>query len=115
LRFARKAVATTERSSGPDASDKAEAHWNDVQSSWDLHIQRIRARILEKKTEHDIESAKRDADWAEGDAFDAVDFAEAAVAEAEYAVLDAAWQGLTRTIWRRPLNALRRSQRQQCS
>jgi hypothetical protein len=78
------------RAKAQDTSDKAEAHWNEVQSSWDQHVQRIRTRTQEKKTEHDIGSAKRHAQWAEADALDAVDFAEAAVVEAEYAVLDAA-------------------------
>jgi hypothetical protein len=78
------------RAKAQDTSDKAEAHWNEVQSSWDQHVQRIRTRIQEKKTELDIEDAKRGADWAEADALDAIDFAEAAVVEAEYAVLDAA-------------------------
>jgi hypothetical protein len=78
------------RARAQDTSDKAEAHWNEVQSSWDQHVQRTRTRIQEKKTEHDIDSARRGAEWAEADALDAVDFAEAAVVEAEYAVLDAA-------------------------
>jgi hypothetical protein len=43
-----------------------------------------------KKAEHDLASAQRDADWAESDAVNAVDFALAAAEEAEYAVLDAA-------------------------
>jgi hypothetical protein len=33
--------------------------------------------------------AERDAEWAEADAYDAVQFAQAAAEEAEYAVLDA--------------------------
>jgi DNA repair exonuclease SbcCD ATPase subunit len=83
---ARKAAddrAAELRAKAQDTSDK-------VQSSWDQHVQRIRTRIQEKKTEHDIDSAKRHAEWAEADALDAVDFAEAAAVEAEYAVLDAA-------------------------
>ena len=90
---ARKAAddrAAELRAKAQDTSDKAEAHWNEVQGSWDQHVQRTRTRIQEKKTEHDIHSAKRNAEWAEADALDAVDFAEAAAVEAEYAVLDAA-------------------------
>jgi hypothetical protein len=73
-----------------DTSEQAEAHWNELQSSWDQHIQRIRQRITEKKSELDAASAQRDAEWAENDAVNAVDFALVAVQEAEYAVLDAA-------------------------
>src|SRR6185503_7836563 len=90
---ARKAAddrAAELRAKAQETSDKAEAHWTDVQSSWDQHVQRIRTRITEKKTELDVEDAQRGADWAEADALDAIDFAEAAVVEAEYAVLDAA-------------------------
>ncbi|MCW3008807.1 MAG: hypothetical protein JWP17_3433 [Solirubrobacterales bacterium] len=73
-----------------DTSKQAEAHWNELQSSWDQHTQRIRQRIAEKKAEHDAASAQRDAEWAENDAVNAVDFALVTVQEAEYAVLDAA-------------------------
>jgi hypothetical protein len=73
-----------------DTSEQAESHWNELQSSWDQHIQRIRQRVAEKKAEHDVASAKRDAEWAESDAVTAVDFALGAVEEVEYAVLDAA-------------------------
>src|SRR6185503_20531772 len=61
---ARKAAddrAAELRAKAQDTSDRAEAHWNEVQSSWDQHVQRIRTRIGEKKTEHDIDSARRDA------------------------------------------------------
>jgi hypothetical protein len=73
-----------------ETSEQAESHWNELQSSWDQHIQRIRLRIAEKKAEHDVASAERDAEWAASDAVNAVDFALVAVEEAEYAVLDAA-------------------------
>jgi hypothetical protein len=71
-------------------SEQAAGHWNELQSSWDEHIQHVRQRIAQKKAEHDIAAAESDAEWAEADAANAVDFAEAAVVEAEYAVLDAA-------------------------
>ena len=80
---ARKAAddrAAELRAKAQDTSDKAEAHWDEVQSSWDQHVQRIRTRITEKKTELDIDDAKRDAEWAEADALNAIDFADAAVA-----------------------------------
>jgi hypothetical protein len=46
--------------------------------------------IAAKKAEHEVASVERDAEWAESDAVNAVDFALVAVEEAEYAVLDAA-------------------------
>jgi hypothetical protein len=70
-------------------SEQAESHWNELQSSWDHHRQHVRQRIEEKKGELDLASAQHDADWAESDAVNAVDFALAAAEEAEYAVLDA--------------------------
>lgn len=44
---------------------------------------------LKKKAEHDAKEMKVYAEAAEGYAFDAIDFAQAAIYEAEYAVLDA--------------------------
>ena len=90
---ARKAAddhAAQFRAIAQDTSEQAEAHWNELQSSWDQHIQHVRERIAEKKAEHDSAAAESDAQWAEADAVNAVGFAEAAVVEAEYAVLDAA-------------------------
>jgi Skp family chaperone for outer membrane proteins len=90
---ARKAAddhAAQFRAIAQDTSEQAEAHWNELQSSWDQHIQHVRQRIAAKKAEHDSAAADSDAEWAEADAVNAVDFAEAAVVEAEYAVLDAA-------------------------
>jgi hypothetical protein len=78
------------RAKTQETSDDAKAHWSEVQSDWDRHIQRIRQHIDEKKAEHDVKAAERDADWAEADALDAIDFASAAIQEAWDAVLDAA-------------------------
>ena len=78
------------RAMAQKTSEQAEGHWNELQSSWDEHIQHVRQRIAQKKAEHDVAAAESDAEWAEADAANAVDFAEAAVVEAEYAVLDAA-------------------------
>ena len=72
-----------------ETADQAERQWNEVQGDWDRHIKRIRGRIEAKKAAHDVDVAERDAEWAELDALDAIDFAYAAVEEAEYAVLDA--------------------------
>jgi hypothetical protein len=47
-------------------------------------------RRSSSRTQAHSRCGRRDAAWPEADALDAIDFAEAAVVEAEYAVLDAA-------------------------
>jgi hypothetical protein len=63
--------------------------WDDTQRSWNRHMAAIRDDVHAKKAEHDLDRAERRADVAEGDAAFAMDFAYAAIEEAEYAVLDA--------------------------
>jgi hypothetical protein len=72
-----------------EAADQAQHQWNQVQTDWDKHVKRIRARADAKKAEIDAGMAEDDAQWAEADAYDAVTFAESANEEAKYAVLDA--------------------------
>src|SRR4029453_4599895 len=57
-----------------ETAERAESHWDELQSSWDQHIQHIRHRIEEKKAEHDAASAERDAEWAGSDAANPGDF-----------------------------------------
>jgi hypothetical protein len=68
---------------------KLSVWWNDLQRSWDEHIERIRADIEERRAEHDVDRAQSRAENAEDDAAFAIDYAYAAIEEAEYAVLDA--------------------------
>ena len=70
-------------------SERIEDQWRDLLNSWDQHRQRIRARIEEKKAEHDAKQAAHHAEDAELDAVDAIEFAAAAIEEAEYSVLEA--------------------------
>jgi hypothetical protein len=72
-----------------EASDQAKAHWQQIQSDWDQHRQNVRRRIDELKAAQDLDSAEDRAEWAEGDARDAVQFAANAIDEATYAMLDA--------------------------
>ena len=72
-----------------EVADSAEHQWHEVQSDWDEHVKRIRERMDARKDELDAKVAGHDAEWAEADAIDAVDFASAAIEEAQYAVLDA--------------------------
>jgi hypothetical protein len=49
----------------------------------------VRAKIDKRTQQLDAKGAARDADWAEADAADALDFAEWAVDNAQLAMLDA--------------------------
>ena len=75
------------------ALDETEAEvsawWTEVGRSWDDHIARVRDKVNEKKDQHDLKAAQRDADDALAYASYLIDYTYAAVEEAEYAVLDA--------------------------
>jgi len=68
---------------------KISSRWDNTQRAWNDHVNHIRADIDEKRAAHDLKMAQRVADGAEADADFAVDYAIAAIEEAEYAVLDA--------------------------
>lgn len=87
-----------------------ERSWNEVKSNWDQHVQRIRERIDSRKAELDAGIAAREAQWAEVDARDAIDFAAAAIVEAEYAALDAVQTRAEATAWPLRPSALRGSE-----
>ena len=72
-----------------EVADSDERQWHEVQSDWDEHVKRIRERMDAKKDAFDAKVAEHDAEWAKADAIDALDFASAAIEEAQYAVLDA--------------------------
>jgi hypothetical protein len=63
--------------------------WQDVQQSWNEHLSAVRKDVEDKRTAHDMQSAKNQADQADDDAAFAIDYAYAAIEEAEYAFLDA--------------------------
>jgi chromosome segregation ATPase len=69
-------------------ADKTD-HWQQIQSDWEQHRQKIRERIDDAKSAEDLETAELRAEWAESDARDAIDFAANAIDEAQYAMLDA--------------------------
>src|SRR3954468_12860773 len=71
------------------AAAVADAWGDDIQRSWNDHIQRMRQRMDDRKAKHDAKVAERDAQDAEDYAAFAIDFAYSAIEEAEYAVLDA--------------------------
>jgi len=77
------------RAKSKDTADKTNRLWLDTQNDWNEHVKRIRARMDAKKAELNVAMAAEDAYDDETDAIDAIDFASSAVAEAEYAVLNA--------------------------
>ncbi len=77
------------RARDEEAYDDAQRSWNAVQQSWKEHVAHVRGRIADKKAELDVDVAEGRAKRAEDDALDAIDFAGAALDEAEYATLDA--------------------------
>ena len=82
------------------AAAGASQWWSDVQRTWSGHVARVREDLETKKADRDAKKAKRRADEAEDDAVIAVAFADAALEEAEYAVLTARLARLDAT--RRP-------------
>jgi hypothetical protein len=71
------------------ASAGAAQWWSDVQNTWSGHVARMREDLERKKAGMDAGMARDRADDAEADAVNAVAFADAALEEAEYTVLDA--------------------------
>lgn len=65
------------------------AWWADVQKSWNAHIAAIRRHVDDRKADYDVADAELTAENAEDDASFAIEYAYAAIEEAEYAALDA--------------------------
>jgi hypothetical protein len=63
--------------------------WIDVQQTWSSHVAQIRQDMESRTAGREVKALRRTADKAEDDAVAAVIFAEAALEEAEYAILDA--------------------------
>jgi hypothetical protein len=68
---------------------KISAWWDKAQRSWHEHLAAVRKGAQERKAEHDAKAAQKAAERADSDASYAIDYAYAAVEEAQYAVLDA--------------------------
>jgi Tfp pilus assembly protein PilX len=73
----------------PQEADDRDDGWQKIRSDWDRHVQHTRERIDAKKASVKASDAEHDAEWAEADAYDAIDFAASAILEAQYVVLDA--------------------------
>jgi hypothetical protein len=77
------------RKKAQDTKDAAGTGWDKVQRSWNEHLAAVRTDHENRKEAHDLKSAQRAADRAEDDAAWAIDYALAAVDEADYAVQNA--------------------------
>jgi len=77
------------RKSAEASKGRISAWWDSVEKSWNEHLAAVRKSVQDRKAEHDLKAAQRKADQADDDASFAIDYAYAAIEEAEYAVLDA--------------------------
>ena len=89
-RASAQAQADRLRAAAEESKGNISAWWTGVQKAWDERAAHVREHMESKKAEHDVRAAERKVDTAEADATFAIDFAYAAVVEAEHAVLDAA-------------------------
>jgi hypothetical protein len=88
-RDASKANAEALRESVDSGVAEVSAWWTDIGRAWDTHLATMRKQLDQRKADHDLGLAKRDADDAYAYASYLIDYCYAAVEEAEYAVLDA--------------------------
>jgi hypothetical protein len=68
---------------------KISAWWDKMERSWHEHVAAVRKGAQDRKASHDAKAAQRAAEQADQDASYAIDYAYAAIEEAQYAVLDA--------------------------
>ena len=100
-RASAQAQAERLRGAAEATKSKVAVWWTDVQRSWNEHAAEAREGVDTKRGEHEVQKAKRRANGAEGFAAFAIDVANWAVAEAEYAVLARRSCGWTPSRWRR--------------
>ena len=68
---------------------RTESQWKSMKADAAAKVQAMHDRVDRKRDEHDVRKAAKDADAAEQDAADALDYASWAVDQAQLAVLDA--------------------------
>src|ERR1700742_4287489 len=83
------AAADQLKTKGDDARDDASSQWQTIRDSWHSHVAKARKRVQNAADTFDARQAALDADLAEDYAYDAIDFALNAIAEAESAALTA--------------------------
>ena len=84
-----QAQAQRLRESADAGKESVSNWWKDAQNNWNEHVATVQANMEHKKAEVDLTKAQHHADHAEVDAGFAIEYAYAAIDEAEYAVLDA--------------------------
>jgi len=85
---ANKAVADA-RQRADQVADRAESKWAQMMADAAARREDIKARIDKRADQLDAVAAATDADWAEQDAADGIDYAVLVVSDAQLAVLDA--------------------------
>jgi hypothetical protein len=77
------------RTKAQTGKGKLSAWWDRLQSSWHDHVAAVRKGAEDRRVAHDWKAAERAAENADEDAAFAIEYAYAAIEEAQYAVLDA--------------------------
>jgi len=85
-----KKVSADLKDSAGDAKDEASRSWSEMQSKWNAHVAAVRQSAEGAKTNLDAKLAGQRADRAEDAAAASIEFATAALEEAEYQILNAA-------------------------
>ena len=85
---ANKAVADAKQRAD-QAADRAQSKWAQMKTDAAARREDIKAKINKRADQLDAKAAAKDADWAEEDAADAIDYAIWVVSDAQLAVLDA--------------------------
>ena len=73
-----------------DAAQAGRTWWNDTKTSMRRPVDEVRARVENRKSEHELHRALRAAEAAEQDAAAAIEVADYFLDDAEYAIIDAA-------------------------
>ncbi|GAB3053159.1 hypothetical protein GCM10027053_11820 [Intrasporangium mesophilum] len=72
-----------------EAKDRAQSKWAQMKADARKKMDEVQAKAEKRADEIDAAAASTDADWAEADALDAIDYAGWAVENARLAALDA--------------------------
>jgi hypothetical protein len=72
-----------------EAVDRAQSKWAQMKADAAARREDIQAKIEKRADQLDAKAAATDADWAEQDAADALDYAVYVIYDAQLAVLDA--------------------------
>ena len=84
------AASATAHGKAGQAADRGHAQWQSFKADTSAKMQQLQGQIGRKRDELDVKVAERDAEAAEYNAADALDYAAWAIDQAELAALDAA-------------------------